>query len=295
MKKLFIMIFLIGANFLIAQQATITTAKEMLGVFTATDGFCRVGNVYNLYREANGKMYKIGEAEIVKIVGDKVAVRLVNAIATDHMAIGDRVDLSSLNEEAAILQSVDSDQADDESTQSPTADNKNKLESWYTLWGLGYASMGYPGDVQVALDLVDDLPGVSRSSIAMDFLGFYWPFNEHAIFGGVINACADRYEVGGESMQINGYTYSVSLMHFLQNRIGKGFFLRGDVGGARMVLQVSKNDPQSSDWGVGVLAGAGLGLPVSRGTRILLSVNYSHRFIEGDAMRAWQFTVSGLF
>ncbi len=290
MKKLFVAILLFSSSLIFAQQAVITTTKEKLGVFTASAGSVQMGNQLDLYRESNGKMYKIGQAEIVKITGDKVAVQLINAIATDHIAVGDKVDLSSVNAEAAILNDIQTD-------ASPTSsiDKKNKLESWYTLWGLGYAAMAYRDDIQAVLEFIDDLPGVSRSSVALDFLGFYWPLNEHAILGGVINGCADRYEVSGASFQINAYTYSVSLLHFLGNRIGKGFFLRGDMGAARLLLDIADYGTEASKWGFGALAGGGFGIPVSRGTRILLSVNYAHRIIEGDAVGAWQFSVAGLF
>jgi len=66
-------------------------------------------------------------------------------------------------------------------------------------------------------------------------------------------------------------------MHFLTDIVGKGFFVRADAGPARFVLDIDGAGPFSgqtaSDWGFGGLVGAGFGLPVGQGTRILLNGN----------------------
>jgi hypothetical protein len=126
-------------------------------------------------------------------------------------------------------------------------------------------------------------------------LGFYWPLNEQTILGGIINAAGDRYEYDGDSMQINNYTFSVSIMRYLTNTIGSGIFVRADAGPARVVFDADDFGTETSDWGFGGLIGGGFGFNVSPGTRILLNVNYAVRKIEGESYGSLGITVGGLF
>lgn len=73
-------------------------------------------------------------------------------------------------------------------------------------------------------------------SVGRDLLGFYWPVGDRTIIGGIVNAFGDRYEVNDIEMQINGYTFSFSAMHYVTNLIGQGLFVRGEVGPTRFVV-----------------------------------------------------------
>jgi hypothetical protein len=174
---------------------------------------------------------------------------------------------------------------------------QNKLESWYTYWGLGYADVTYPDKLNTVLDELKELPGVDHTGIGLDMLGFYWPNGEKTIIGGILNGWGDRYEDSDSDdyMQFNGYLFSLSAMHFLTGQIGQGLFLRGDFGASRLVLSTTGYGDESSKWGFGGLLGAGFGVPISSGTRLLLNVNYSVRKVEGDAFKALQISVGGLF
>lgn len=177
---------------------------------------------------------------------------------------------------------------------SPVA--SNELESWYTYWGGGWSNVTYPEELENALDWLDAQPGTSNLTINLDLLGLYWPLSEHQIVGFVSNGFGDRYEVENEWMQINGFTYAISTMHFLQSRIGQGPFVRLDVGPALHVIQSSVSDrDETSDWGLGVLGGVGYGLPVTSGTRLLFQVNYGLRRIEGDNIGALNLTLGGMW
>lgn len=173
--------------------------------------------------------------------------------------------------------------------------SKNRLESWYTYWGIGYTGLSYPSELDQVLDLLKDLPGVTHTSLALDVLGFYWPKGERTILGAIVNGWSDRYDVEGSYVQINGYLYSFSMMYFLNNLIGQGLFVRGDAGFARMVVQGSGLDATSSDWGYGLLLGGGIGIPISSGTRLLIQVNYSFRKVEGETYGSMQISLGGLF
>jgi len=144
----------------------------------------------------------------------------------------------------------------------------NELENWYTYWGLGYANVGYPGELDDSLDAFGELPGVDHMSISLDMLGFYRPSGEKVLNGIIVNGFGDRYDVEEASMQINGYLVSGGTMIYAQ-KIGEGAFLRVDGGLARYVLSVSSggaSETESSDWGVGGLVGGGFAVPIAGGS-----------------------------
>ena len=138
-------------------------------------------------------------------------------------------------------------------------------------------------------------PGVSHLSLCFDGFGFYLPRGRRTIMGFVINAWGDRYEVMNESMQLNGYLFSLSLMHLLNRKIGQGFFFRADAGAAKFSIVADGLGNSTSDWGWGGLVGGGFGIPITPGTRILFNVNYSIRHVEGESVGALEFSIGGLF
>lgn len=173
----------------------------------------------------------------------------------------------------------------------------NSLERWYTYWGLGYADVGYPTELDGQLDALASLPGVDHMSISLDMLGFYCPSGESRLYGLILNTFGDRYEQGDVSMQLNGYLLAASTMLYTE-RIGQGPFLRLEAGPAKYVVQTSiggYDDDQSSDWGIGALFGGGYAFPIADGTRILLNANYALRRIEGETTTTLGLSIGGLF
>jgi len=161
---------------------------------------------------------------------------------------------------------------------------RTKNESWYTYWGLGWTGITYPKNLQELMNTIENIPGVSRTCVEFDFLGFYFPVNQHrTAIGFIINGAGDRVSEGGIWVQINQYIYGASVMHFVSRNIGDGFFLRGDLGLARMVVQTTFGNASSSDAGFGFLAGAGYAIPFT-GTRILLNFNFSYHNIESETV-----------
>ncbi len=174
---------------------------------------------------------------------------------------------------------------------SPVAGNE--LESWYTYWGGGWSNVTYHDE-----DLNDALGDVDwdfHIPLNLDLLGFYWPRGEHLLMGFVVNAFGDRYELGGDWIQINGYTYSLSVINFLQNRIGQGPFMRLDVGPALLLADTNFFGSETSDWGWGFLGGVGYGLPITSGTRLLFQLNYGLRRVEGDNTGALNLSLGGMW
>ena len=171
---------------------------------------------------------------------------------------------------------------------------KPTTEKWYTYWGLGIADLTYPSGVEGDLNDLENYPGVDRTQISIDMLGFYWHVTPTTIGGFIINGAADRFEMDSDYFQWNHYLYSFSMIHYLTPVFGSGPFIRGDVGLAKMVIQDSDGNSESSDSGYGGLVGAGYSFDLG-GTRILLNVNYAYRYIEDDASKILSFSVGGLF
>ena len=175
---------------------------------------------------------------------------------------------------------------------------ENKLESWYTYWGLGYANSKYADETQDFLDDLESNPDVTHTPFGGDFLGFYWPQGEQTLIGGIINAAADIYEQGDVQADLSTFMLSVSMMHFVQKRIGQGPFVRSDLGAARRVFEVEigrLSATDASDWGAGVLVGGGYGFAVAAGTRILVQASVAARRIGGENNTTLAITVGGLF
>ncbi|MFK7849003.1 MAG: hypothetical protein AB8G77_27190 [Rhodothermales bacterium] len=171
---------------------------------------------------------------------------------------------------------------------------RNRLEKWYTNWGLGIPFIQYPDEFQSVLDQLESV-GLDNTALMFDLLGFYWPLGEQTMIGTSLNAWGDQYSGGGESFQISAFTLGASVMHFLQNRIGDGVFLRADAGVSRLGISSSLESDITSEVGLGFLIGGGYGIPVSRETRILIHLNYSVRIVESENYGNLGLSVSGLF
>ncbi len=171
-------------------------------------------------------------------------------------------------------------------------------EDWYTYWSFGFSNNNYPGDLDYALDTLEAQPGVDRAEIAIDMLGFYWPVQDKTILGFVISGSADSFTTPAGDMQINQYLYGGSVMKFFGKETGDGLFLRGDLGFAKAVITTDVGAgtlSATSDTGLGMLVGVGYGIPVSEESRVLLSINFSNKDIEGDNWSAVTFNVGGLW
>lgn len=171
-----------------------------------------------------------------------------------------------------------------------------EVESWYTYWGIGSADHHYPGDLDSAFRQADAYPGVARTEMSLEMLGFYWPLeSEKMIVGFVISGSFDALDDGYSSVQLDQYLYGLSAMRFAGNEPGKGFFVRADGGLARAALTSTYGGDLWSESGFGVLGGVGYGVAISEQTRILLSATYSNSRIDGATYSTLAFTVGGLW
>lgn len=175
---------------------------------------------------------------------------------------------------------------------------QNKMERWYTYWGLGGANTTYPSEIGDLLDLLEALPGIDRTRMSMDLFGLYIPLSEKTLAGFVLNAGADRLDYGEDDwMQVNLYTYAASAQYY-PRQIGQGAFGRLDVGLAAANVSYDiegDSEDETSDSGIGMLVGVGYAYPIMSGSRIVLNLNYAMRTIEEESYSTVGFSIGGLF
>lgn len=162
---------------------------------------------------------------------------------------------------------------------------ENKDESWYTLWGFGLTSNRYNSEAQAAVDVLNSDVDYYRISLALDLLGFYWPFsNRQTMMGFIINSTGDSWTSTKNTysrLSLSHYLYALSTHHFFNSNIGEGWFARADVGLTRAVGSVytnSTNYTYTSDSGFGYLVGGGYSWPFPNGdARVNLSLLISQK------------------
>jgi len=177
-----------------------------------------------------------------------------------------------------------------------------RVASRYLYFGVGTANVSYSEESEVER-LVDSLGDSSDSSLSLggssditltvDLLGFYYSLSNHkTMLGGIANGVGEQYKTSGQTIGIIQYLLSFSAMHFFGKEIGRGPFLRGDLGFAGLIWRTSgaRSDEEigfrweegtESSTGIGFLLGAGYAIPV-KGTNVLLNLNYATRFIAGE-------------
>lgn len=172
---------------------------------------------------------------------------------------------------------------------------EGNIESWYFHIALGGSENSYPDELQVILDELEKLPGVDHVSVSID-IGFYWPMsNNKTVLGIAISGYGDRYEVVGEDMQINHSLYAFSAVHYPINFIGRGVFLRGDIGVATLGVTSSLGVDETSDTGFGFLLGGGYSWQITSGTRLDIMLGFGSKTIESENYSTTSFNVGLLF
>ena len=133
--------------------------------------------------------------------------------------------------------------------------------------------------------------GFDHFEISFDWLGFYKPKSDRTLVGFVVNSFSDEYE---GFFDVRGTMYAFSMIHFLRSRIGKGPFVRGDIGLTKFGLDGILTFGESSV-GPGISVGVGYGIPVSKGTRILFNIGFDAGITRDMNYRNFEFSVGGLF
>jgi len=168
-----------------------------------------------------------------------------------------------------------------------------ETESWYFNASIGLANKHNPYSVEQVISSAENTYGVSRVSISVDY-GFYWPvFSESLILGVVSNASVDSVqdnnfnEVVAHDLKYRG----ISVIKFIENTVGEGLFVRGDVGQASAKYRYSGNAFEAGDGsGSATLIGVGYGKPLTGNrTRIIFSFNTIRSSIDSREFNSNQF------
>jgi len=159
------------------------------------------------------------------------------------------------------------------------------LENWYLFFSAGFSSVSYSGTDTATTQEMDDTAS-SNKAYSFDLLGVYWPyFGYKALIGGIINFVHESWTDGtidglASDMDVNQLLVGGSFYYFLSRYIGKGWFLRSDLGISRYSLDAKGSETRVTvvpKWGYGLLIGGGYGLPLSNETRILINLNFAYR------------------
>jgi len=156
-------------------------------------------------------------------------------------------------------------------------------ESFYLLTGLGYYRCLMPGSLEKAVDEVDRNTDLNRFGIGLDIFGMYFPFRGDNNIAGFAMSSFSEFFISSEGhVDVHIYSASLSDMYFFGRLAGNGFFLRADIGLCGGISRASGGSLSYSNPGVSVLAGAGYGIPVFSGTRLLFNVSYGFKYIEDE-------------
>ena len=172
------------------------------------------------------------------------------------------------------------------------------IEDWYFTLSAGFANNNNPSDVEQVISSAENSSGKSRLSISTE-LGVYWPVFSDSVMLGLVSSnssdhVSDSNNVGLVTHRVSHIT--ISAIKYIDSPIGKGFFLRGDLGSANSEY-VLFNDTFTVDNGSGssVLVGAGYSKEISNESRLIFSFNIVNSMIEGQEHSTSQIMVGGLW
>jgi len=167
---------------------------------------------------------------------------------------------------------------------APEVQEKNFKESWYLNLELYAGWSVYSTDLQAALDSVwASYPNTFHLPPIGVEIGFYFPLLDHKmLLGPVLYAISDTYTItsvtgSNGSLSLGQALLTASAQYYFGERIGQGFFVRGDFGAARFSVSAIGSGgfaSAASPFGLGWLAGGGYSWPLNKGTRGMISLNY---------------------
>lgn len=173
------------------------------------------------------------------------------------------------------------------------------IEDWYAYWGVGYGTSSYPNEVQNNFDL---LKYTSRVTGGADVFGFYWPLMDDNIIGFVASSTidiAERVDVTTNDKvrySLTQQLIGLSAMRFFTGQIGRGIFLRTDIGIANTSeSRLNYGTAAEDKIGYGLLLEAGYAIAASDEFRILFGVTAANNRLEGKAYNSIRFIVGGLW
>lgn len=154
-------------------------------------------------------------------------------------------------------------------------------QGMYFNLGVSLANPSYPDEFEELMDAFEELPDVDRYKVGFD-LGLYFPIGRSGMLGPALTGIGDRLDDGDDHFQLSQVLAGGSYRHYLSGERGKGLFLRGDLGMARMGLDASGMDTLTSDWGTGFLVGGGFSFQIGGSTWLSVSAEYTTKSVEDE-------------
>jgi hypothetical protein len=211
-----------------------------------------------------------------------IAKKIRKTVVTEETdANGKIIKKTETTETDAEVEKASEDESEPDMNAMAVPDGLKTInESWYTLWGLGFAGTNYSGDLGDAYEVDENSAGADKSvSLSMDLLGFYWPLEGHkTMLGFIINGSSDSVKLAsGLKQSITTSLLGFSAHHFFGKNIGDGWFIRGDAGLARSTIDFEYSGTHYNDASnarLGFLVGGGYGFALGRETRLLVGLYY---------------------
>ena len=171
----------------------------------------------------------------------------------------------------------------------------SKIESWYFHIAFGGSNNSYPEELQLILDEIEKIEGVILESLSFE-LGFYWPMsNNKTILGIATSSFSDNFRTDDGDMALFNYLHAFSVIHYPMRFIGKGLFIRGDLGAATFGTSSLQGVDEMSETGLGFLIGSGYAWPITGGTRMEFMFGLNSSRVKGENYSTGYFNLGLLF
>jgi hypothetical protein len=174
----------------------------------------------------------------------------------------------------------------------PTALTAQRSTGITTHWSLGMFVPLYSPSMQNIIDRL--AAGASHLPIVIDAPGVYLQAGDDMLVGTNINLIFDVYQTGTGSLSYSHILITVGTMYFLEDKIGNGFFLRGEVGVAYSGRNAISELPSEHWFGGGALGGFGYALPVGTAGALTLSLHATVRSLAQDNVGGVAFSIGWL-
>lgn len=157
----------------------------------------------------------------------------------------------------------------------------------FFYFGINYQVPTYPEPLASRATFARRAPGMKHIPIHAD-AGYYRQKGNLTMIGGVLQTSIDRYSAYGESLQIESYQPSFSLVHYIDGRVGTGLFARIDAGPAFHRVTSNARGTENRALGWGYLLGGGVSMAF-RSSYVMASAHYARKSVKGDTYSFFSF------
>lgn len=146
-------------------------------------------------------------------------------------------------------------------------------EAWYAYLAMGKGFSKYPSQVEENFKAVDN----NHTHYTID-AGLYWPFGSGYLLGANLTDTFDTVEGNRNNKklmyEVEQGIYSISGIKYFGSEIGRGIFIRGDLGAVSVITR-NVNFETDEPWekaGYGIKLVAGYSIPIVEGTSLVFSL-----------------------